>query len=153
MELSTILVGSIILLAMLVPVVYLIMNASGSDRKAKATLTKLASSNNLSITDTEVHGNIVFGLNEASKHLVYSYKSDVSSSFRKINIDEIKSARVKTTYMGEKSLQLVVLELTGSKETYSLVFYDDNDDDNHSVDPEVALQNARNLEKRLRAIL
>lgn len=153
MELNTILVGSIILLAMFIPVVYMIMNASGSDKKAKKTLSKLASSKNISLNNIDVHGNVVFGLNEKSKHLVFSYKTDISSNFQKIDLKNIKSSRVKTTYVGEKSLEMVTLELIGNKEDFSLIFYDDNDEDNHAIDPEIALQNARDLESKVRGLL
>lgn len=153
MELSTILVGGAILLAMLVPVIYMIMNASGSDGKAKKLLAKLASAKSINLENIEVHGDIVFGIDTNARKLAYSYKHNVQSNFKSVDLKNIKSSRVKTTHIGNKTIETVLLELAGNGESYQLSFYDDNDEQNHSLDPKIALQNARDLDSRIRLLI
>src|SRR5690606_4508793 len=153
MDTSTLLVGGAILLVMLAHVCYILMNASGNDGKAKQTLQTLASQENVSLKHPEVHGNIVVRLNEDSKHLAYSYKSAMASNFTLMDLKTIKSSRVKTTRISEKTLETVTLELAGNGESFELTFYDDHDENSHSLDPQIALQQAKTLDSKVRMLI
>ena len=86
MEFNSTLVGIIITLVMLVPVVFLIMNASGKDSKVRKSVAKLSQTNGINLKTIDVIGNCVIGVDEVSKKLVYTSKRNPSADFKILNM-------------------------------------------------------------------
>ena len=153
MEISSSLIGVVILLLIAVPVGYMIMSAGGANKKVKKSVVQLSQSNGIQLKNIDVIGNLVIGVDAISKKLVYTTKMNPSGDFKIINMEDVKDCRAKTIKQSDKTLDWVGLELvekTGKKE---IVFYDEHADDEFSKDPFVCLQDAKRWENTLRPLL
>jgi len=69
MEFNASIVGLIVLLLIFVPIVFLMLNASGPNNKVKKAASKLSETNGIKLKNFEVIGNCVIGVNTVSKKL------------------------------------------------------------------------------------
>lgn len=153
MELNSTLVGIIITLVMLVPVVFLIMNASGNDSKVKKSVAKLSQNNGINLKNIDVIGNCVIGVDEVSKKLVYTSKRNPSADFKILNMDDVKDCRAKTIKQTEKTLDWVGLEIVEKSGRFEIPFYNEHDENELSMDPYACLQDAKRWENTLKPLL
>lgn len=154
MELNSTLVGFVIILLIFVPIGYLIFNAASGDKKVKKSVSKLSQSNGINLSDIEVIGSFVIGLDTTSKKLIYATKKNFSNDFQIIDMAEIKTCHTKTLMHNKKTLDWVGLELVGAAGKKEIPFYVENDeDDSLSKDPFVCLQDAKKWEGKLRPYL
>ncbi|MEH6764062.1 MAG: hypothetical protein V7655_06150 [Aequorivita antarctica] len=153
MEFSSTLVGIIITVVMLVPVVFLIMNSSGTDSKVKKSVTKLSQSNGINLKTIDVIGNCVIGVDEVSKKLVYTSKTSPSADFKIVNMEDVKDCRAKSIKQTNKTLDWVGLEIVEKAGRLEIPFYNEHDENELSQDPFVCLQDAKRWENTLRPLL
>lgn len=153
MEFSSTLVGIIITVVMLVPVVFLIMNSSGTDSKVKKSVTKLSQSNGINLKTIDVIGNCVIGVDEVSKKLVYTSKTNPSTDFKIVNMEDVKDCRAKSIKQTNKTLDWVGLEIVEKAGRLEIPFYNEHDENELSQDPFVCLQDAKRWENTLRPLL
>lgn len=153
MEFSSSLVGIIITLLMLVPVIFLIMSATGKNKKVTKSVKQLSQSNGINLKTIDVIGNCVIGVDEVSKKLVYTSKKNPSADFKIVNMEDVKDCRAKTIKQTEKTLDWVGLELVEKTGKHEIPFYNEHDEDELSQDPFVCLQDAKRWESILRPLL
>ena len=153
MEFNTTLVGVIILLLIFVPVGYLILNTTGKDKKAKKTVSQLSQTKGIQIKNIEVIGNCVIAVDETSKKLVYSSKTNPSGDFKIIDITEVRECRAKSIKQTDKTLDWVGLELVEKSGRLEIPFYMENDDEGYTKDPFACLQDAKRWEGTLKPLL
>tara|TARA_R110002020_G_scaffold72209_4_gene185853 strand:+ start:1432 stop:1902 length:471 start_codon:yes stop_codon:yes gene_type:complete len=153
MEFNTTLVGVIILLLIFVPVGYLILNTTSENKKAKKTVSQLSKSKGLQVNNLEVIGNCVIAVDEASKKLVYSSKTNPSGDFKIIDMTEVRDCRAKSIKQTDKTLDWVGLELVEKTGRVEIPFYMENDEEGYTKDPFVCLQDAKRWETTLRPLL
>ncbi|SRX72389.1 hypothetical protein [Aequorivita antarctica] len=153
MEFSSTLVGIIITVVMLVPVIFLIMNSSGTDSKVKKSVTKLSQSNGINLKTIDVIGNCVIGVDEVSKKLVYTSKRSPSVDFKIVNMEDVKDCRAKSIKQTNKTLDWVGLEIVEKAGRLEIPFYNEHDENELSQDPFVCLQDAKRWENTLRPLL
>lgn len=153
MEFSSTLVGIIITVVMLVPVIFLIMNSSGTDSKVKKSVTKLSQSNGINLKTIDVIGNCVIGVDEVSKKLVYTSKTSPSADFKIVNMEDVKDCRAKSIKQTNKTLDWVGLEIVEKAGRLEIPFYNEHDENELSQDPFVCLQDAKRWENTLRPLL
>ncbi|SRX52805.1 hypothetical protein [Aequorivita sp. CIP111184] len=153
MEFSSTLVGIIITVVMLVPVIFLIMNSSGTDSKVKKSVTKLSQSNGINLKTIDVIGNCVIGIDEVSKKLVYTSKRNPSADLKIVNMEDVKDCRVKSIKQTDKTLDWVGIELVEKTGRRQIPFYNEHDENELSNDPFVCLQDAKRWENTLRPLL
>ena len=153
MEFSATLVGIIITLLMLVPVAILIMSASGKDKKVKKSVMQLSQTNGINLKTIDVIGNCVIGVDEVSKKLVYTSKTNPSADFKIINMEDVKDCRVKSIKQTDKTLDWVGLELVEKTGKREISFYNEHDESELSTDAFVCLQDAKRWESTLKPFL
>jgi hypothetical protein len=153
MEFSATLVGIIITLLMLVPVIYLIMSATGKDKKVMKTVMQLSQTNGIQLKNIDVIGNCVIGVDEVSKKLVYTSKRNPSADFKIVNMEDVKDCRAKSIKQTEKTLDWVGLELVEKTGKREIPFYNEHDENELSKDAFVCLQDAKRWETTLRPFL
>ena len=153
MEFNSTLVGIIITLVMLVPVVFLIMNASGKDSKVRKSVAKLSQTNGINLKTIDVIGNCVIGVDEVSKKLVYTSKRNPSADFKILNMADVKDCRAKTIKQTEKTLDWVGLEIVEKTGRFEIPFYNEHDENELAMDPFACLQDAKRWENTLRPLL
>ncbi|MCG2430567.1 hypothetical protein [Aequorivita xiaoshiensis] len=153
MEISASLIGLIILLLIAVPVGYMIVNASGLDRKVKKTIDSLSEKNGIRLDNVEILGNVVIGVDPNTKKMVYSTKKNPVADFTIVNMEEVKACQVKSVKQTEKTLDWVGLEIINNTGNKEITFYNEYDDEELSTDPYISLQNAKRWENTLRQLL
>lgn len=153
MEMNTTLIGIIILLLIFVPVGYLIVNTTGQDKKAKKTVSQLSQTKGIQVKNIEVIGNCVIAVDEASKKLVYTSKTNPSADFKVVDMAEVRDCRAKSIKQSEKTLDWVGLELLEKTGRLEIPFYIENDEEGYTKDPFVCLQDAKRWEGTLRPLL
>lgn len=153
MEMNTTLIGIIILLLIFVPVGYLIINTTGQDKKAKKTVSQLSQTMGIHVKNIEVIGNCVIAVDETSKKLVYSSKTNPNADFKIIDMVEVRDCRAKSIKQTDKTLDWVGLELIEKTGKVEIPFYIENDEEGFTKDPFVCLQDAKRWEGTLKPLL
>ncbi|QQX77501.1 MULTISPECIES: hypothetical protein [Aequorivita] len=150
---NTTLIGIIILLLIFVPVGYLIINTTGQDKKAKKTVSQLSQTMGIHVKNIEVIGNCVIAVDETSKKLVYSSKTNPNADFKIIDMVEVRDCRAKSIKQTDKTLDWVGLELIEKTGKVEIPFYIENDEEGFTKDPFVCLQDAKRWEGTLKPLL
>ena len=153
MEISASLIGIIILVLIVFPVVYMIINASGVDKKVKKSVIKLSQNNGIQLKNVDIIGNLVIGVDEISKKLVYTSKRNPSEDYKIVNMQDLTDCRVKSIKQSDKTLDWVGLELFEKTGKSEIPFYNEHDENELSNDAFVCLQNAKRWEGTLRPLL
>ena len=153
MELSSTLVGVIITLLMLVPVIFLIMSATGKDKKVMKSVKQLSEKNGINLKTIDVIGNCVIGVDEISKKLVYTSKRNPSADFKIVNMENVKDCREKTIKQTDKTLDWVGLEIVEKAGRLEIPFYNEHDEHELATDAFVCLQDAKRWEGALRPLM
>lgn len=153
MELNTTLIGVIILLLIFVPVGYLIFNTTGQDKKARKIVSQLSQTKGIQVKNIEVIGNCVIAVDEASKKLVYTSKTNPNADFKIVDMSVIKEIRAKSIKQNDKTFDWVGLELVEKTGRFEIPFYLENDEDGFTRDPFVCLQDAKRWEGVLKPLM
>ncbi len=153
MEINTTLIGVIILLLIFVPITYLVVNATGKEKKIKKAVSQLSQNNGIQLKNIEFIGNCIIAVDEVSKKLVYSSKSNPTGDFKIINMEEVKDCRAKSIKQSAKTLDWVGLELVDNTGRVEIPFYIEINDEEFTKDPFVCLQDAKRWESALKPLL
>jgi len=153
MELGSSLIGLIIFLLIALPVGYMIVSASGANKKVKKSVIQLSQSNGIQLKNMDIIGNLVIGVDEVSKKLVYTSKKNPSADFKIVNMEDVKDCRAKSIKQNDKTLDWVGLEIVDNTGKKEITFYNEYDDEELSKDPYVCLQDAKRWETTLRPLL
>lgn len=153
MEFNSTVVGVIVLLIILVPVIMLIASSSGKNKKIKNSLIELSRTQGVNLQDIDVIGNLVIGIDDASKKLAYSSQVNLSEDLKIINLDELKSCRTKSIRQNDQILDWVGLELVEKNGKREIPFYIETDETGLSRDPLVCLQDAKRWEEKITLLL
>lgn len=153
MKLDSTLIGVIILLIIFVPVIYMIVSASSINKKTIKSVNNLASTKGINLKNIDVIGNLVIGMDEGTKKLVYTSKRNPENDFKIVNLEEVKDCRAKSVKVSDKTLQWVGLELIEKQGKKEIQFYCETDESGLTKDPYVCLQDAKRWENELRPLL
>lgn len=153
MEISASLIGVIMLLLIAVPVGYMILSAGGVNKKVKKSVVQLSNSNGIQLKNIDVIGNLVIGVDEMSRKLVYTSKKNPSGDFKIISMENVKDCRAKSIKQTDIIMDWVGLEFVENNGKTEITFYNENADDELSKDPFVCLQDAKRWENMLRPLL
>lgn len=153
MQFNSTIVSLIILLVIFGPVGYLIIKSSGKDAKIKKKLLKFAKNKGAIPTEIEIIGNLVIGLDEINKKLVFTNKNNLDYDLKIIDISTLSGIRTKTISSKNESLDWVGLELSNHTEKEEIEFYNDQDDSGPILEPLATKQNALRWEKRISSLM
>lgn len=153
MQFNSTLVGVIILFLIFVPVIYMIVNASNANKKVAKSLSKLSEAQGIILKNIDVIGNLVIGIDEKAKKLVYSSKRNIENDLNIVDLDLVKDCRTKSIKESEKTLQWVGLELMEKQGKREIQFYCENDESGLTKDPYMCLQDAKRWENTMRPLL
>ncbi len=153
MKFDSTIVGVIIVLLIFIPLAYMIINASNKNKKIAKSLTELSQAKGITLKNIDVIGNLVIGIDEGTKKLVYSSAKNVTDDFRIVNLEEVKDFRIKSIKQNEKTLDWVGLELMDKQGKHEIQFYSETDESGLTKDPFVCLQDAKRWENSVRPLL
>lgn len=153
MEFNSSLVGVIILLLIFVPVGYLIITSSGKNKKIKKSLEELSKAKGINLKDIDIIGNLVIGLDDVSKNLVYTSKLNLQNDFKIIDLADVKDCRARSIQVGDNTYDWVGLEVVGKSGKHEIPFYLEIDETGLSKEPLACLQEAKRWETNIRPML
>lgn len=153
MGLSPTVIGVIIIAIIFIPLVYLVMNASGKDKKIIKSTEKLLEAQGIKLNKIDIIGNLIIGVDEVSKKLVYTSKKNAANDYKILDLAEVKDCRAKSIKTDSKTLDWVGLELIEKTGRNEITFYDEHDEHELSKDAFVCLQDAKRWEGTLKPLL
>lgn len=149
MEINSIAIGIVVLLLFTVPILYLIINSSQTDKKRKKQFNKLCAENGVSVTNYEVIGSAIIALDATLKKVMYTTLNDLENRFQVVDLQLVKNCNVKTVQPKKKHLELVELELSGAKFHNDIIVYQE-DDETLIADPEMCLHEVQKWEQLIK---
>lgn len=153
MKFDSTLVGIIIILLIFVPVGYMILNASGKNKRIIKSLANLPQAKGLNLKTVDVIGNLVIGVDESTRKLVYTSTKNINQDLKIIDLNDVKDCHAKSIKQTDKTLDWVGLELIGKHGKREIQFYSEHDESGLTKDPFVCLQDAKRWENTLRPFL
>ena len=153
MKFDSTFVGIIIILLIFVPVGYMIITASGKNKKIIKALNNLPQAKGLNLKNIDVIGNLVIGVDESTKKLVYTSTKNINEDLKIIDLNDVKDCHAKSIKQTDKTLEWVGLELVGKQGKRDIQFYSEHDESGLTKDPFVCLQDAKRWESALRPLL
>ncbi|MCG2417609.1 hypothetical protein K8089_01145 [Aequorivita sp. F47161] len=153
MELNTTLVGVVILLLVFVPIIYLVIKTTGKEKKIRKAISQLSLNNGIQLKNIDFIGNCIIAVDENSKKLIYSSKSNPTADFKIIDMTEMKDCRAKSIKQSDKILDWVGLEFVAKTGRFEIPFYIETNDEEFTKDPYVCLQDAKRWEITLKPLL
>jgi hypothetical protein len=153
MEMNITFIAVIIMLLIFVPVIYLVITAGGKEKKIRKDISQLSQNNGINLKNIDFIGNCIIALDEVSKKLVYSSKTNPTGDFKIINMEDVKDCRAKSIKQNDKTLDWVGLEFVEKTGRLEIPFYIETNDEEFTKDPFVCLQDAKRWESLLRPLL
>lgn len=147
MEKSSIITDIVLVLLVVVPIAFLILSVSNRDKKVEKTIHKLAASNGLNVSNLEISGNLVLGIDNTHKKLMLSDRKQLENKFQVVDLATLNECRIKTTQLNKTALGWVGLELIGKDTKKSIVFYEEENQEGPHIDAGACLQLAKKWEK------
>ena len=94
MDFHTIITGAIVIALCFSPFFYMAMRGKKREKKFFQSLLNKAKQLNFNVTDYEISGNIIIGLDDTNKELFFLKKINNEERLQHLNLKEIKSLRL-----------------------------------------------------------
>jgi len=153
MELNSTIIGLVIFVLFFGPIIYAIVQSASKEKRIAKTIKNLSKPQGINITNLEVIGNAVIGIDEVSKKLVISNTRDLEGNFEVIDITKLKECRTKSQRLKNKIVEFVELELVGDNFVKDIIFYTENEEDTPVTDSATCLHQAEIWEKTINSQL
>jgi hypothetical protein len=103
MELKFVLIGAILLAICILPIILVIRSGKKAERKMKQSLTSIANQNNCQISQYELCGDIVIGLDEIKNFVFFHNRSNGKTTAQAIELANYQSCKIVKTSRTIKS--------------------------------------------------
>ncbi|RMA65917.1 hypothetical protein [Ulvibacter antarcticus] len=153
MKTSSLWVDIVLILLVAAPIVYLILMTTGKEKKAKKEVTKICKKNGLTVSNFDITGNLILGMDEGHKKLIMSHRKNIERDFKVIDLQSLKECRVKTIKLSKNTTDWVGLELLKPDSKLDISFYDESNDDGPYIDPLACIKKAEQWEKLIKPLL
>jgi len=153
MHLNSAVIGIVIFILFFGPIIYAILQSANKEKKIAKTIKDLSKPQGINITNLEVIGNSVIGIDEVSKKLVLSNTKDLSANFEIIDLKTLKDCRTKSQRLKNKIVEFVELELVGQDFVKDVIFYTEDEEDTPVTDSSICLHQAEIWEKTIKSQL
>ena len=153
MDSSTIIISAILLAATFLPIIYLITQTSRKEKKIKKSIQKLCELNKLTLSELDINGDLILGIDQTNKKLVCTHRKQLSEKFEIIDLNLQSDCKIKTLRAQGKHLEWVGLELANNTSKKEIVFYQEDEDDVPVVDPHKCLKEAEKWQNMIKPLL
>lgn len=137
MDLQSIIIGVITIALCFLPYVYFTKKNKKRDQQFFQLLLDKAKALNCNITQHEVKGNIIIGLDDATNELFFVKRNRTTERLQHLNLSKMKSSRLNNVsrMVGEKEskqkvidkLQLIFTPIDATKRDIVLEFYNSDE--------------------------
>lgn len=153
MEKNALLLDAIILLVIIAPIAVLIIYAFSQDKRVKRQIDRLCKTNEITLNEFEINGDVVIGLDANHKKMIVSNRKDVVKNFQVIDLDQVNQCKTKVVNLNKKTIDWVGLELLSKNGIKDIMFYSETDEDGPSTDPQACLHKAHQWEDKVRPLV
>ena len=153
MKANTLFISAILLAATLFPLIYLVTQTSRKEKKVRKAIQKLCDANKITLSELELHGDLILGIDPTQKKLICSSRKRISEKFEIIDLTKQNDCKVKTLKTQGKYLEWVSLELVNATSKKDIVFYEENEEDSPIIDPGKSLKDAEKWQNLIRPLL
>ncbi|MBW2937181.1 hypothetical protein KXJ69_03635 [Aureisphaera sp. CAU 1614] len=153
MKSSTLIISAILLAATFLPLIYLITQTSRKESKVRKAIQKLCELNKITLSEMEINGDLILGIDQTSKKLICSNRKLLSEKFEIIDLNLQSDCKIKTLRNHGKHLEWVGLELSNTTSKKEIVFYQEDEDDAPIVDPHKCLKEAEKWQNIIKPLL
>ncbi|HIB47530.1 MAG TPA: hypothetical protein EYN07_06875 [Flavobacteriaceae bacterium] len=149
MEINSVTIGIVVVVLATLPILYIILNSTKTNNSIKKKFTSLCTQNGAQLTNYEVIGSAILGMDSSHKKVMYSSLSDLENRFQIIDLATIKNCQIKTMKSKKQFLELVALKLDGPEFHNDIVVYEE-DDDTLMADPNTCLYEVQKWEQLIK---
>ena len=153
MKTSTILISAILFALIFIPLFYLVSIGSRQEKKVRKAIQKLCDQNKINLTELELSGDLILGIDSTQKKLIYSSRKNISESFEIIDLTLHNECKLKTLKTKGKYIEWVCLELATTHSKKDIIFYQENEEDAPVTDPNKCLKDAEKWQKLILPLL
>lgn len=153
MDTSTLIISAILLVATFLPIIFLITQTSRKEKKIRKSIQKLCDLNKITLSELDLNGNLILGIDQTQKKLVCSSRNELSEKFEIIDLSNQIECKIKTLRTQGKHLEWVGLELVNTTSKKDIVFYQEDEDDAPIVDPHKCLKEAEKWQNIIKPFL
>lgn len=153
MKSSTILISAILFALIFIPLFYLVSIGSRQEKKVRKAIQKLCDQNKINLTELELSGDLILGIDPSQKKLIYSSRKHISEKFEIIDLTLQHDCKIKTLKTQGKFLEWVSLELVNSNQKKEIIFYQENEEDVPVTDPNKCLKDAEKWQRLILPLL
>lgn len=136
MEMKTLIMGTIAVLALVGPFIFVLIKNKRKNNKTKSIFMKYANVDNSNIDESDILDNIAIGIDYNQNRLYFIKHSNNQESKQIINLNDVRSAKLekkqRTVKSGKSStliiekVELVLTSNNPNKQNYVLDLYDEN---------------------------
>jgi hypothetical protein len=153
MKTSTIIISAVLLAATFLPLIYLVTQTSRKENKIRKAIQKLCELNKITLSELEINGDLILGIDQTQKKLVCTSRKQLSEKFEIIDLNLQSDCKIKTLRTHGKHLEWVGLELANNTSKKEIVFYHEDEDDAPIVDPHKCLKEAEKWQNMIKPLL
>jgi hypothetical protein len=153
METKSLIIDIILFLIIALPLAFLVIYTVSGEKRIKRKIINLCKANNITLGNFDIHGNVILGIDSSNSKLILSNRKKIDEAFQIIEFNSLKECRVKTVKLTPKTIDWVGLELLGIDSVKNIPFYEEQDEDNPSTDPQICMQQAIKWEKIIKPLL
>ena len=135
MDIKIIIIGSILVILCILPLVFAGRGRKNKEKRFVQSLFDFANQNNCSITEHEICGDVLIGVDEPNSYLFFMKQINQEVITQLVNLKEFQTCKLKNTSRGVMStsviekLELVFIPKDKTKKDVSLEFFNSD----HSI--------------------
>lgn len=135
MDIKIIIIGSILVILCILPLVFAGRGRKNKEKRLVQSLFDFANQNNCSITDHEICGDVLIGVDEPNSYLFFMKQMNQEVVSQSLNLSEYQTCKVKNTSRGVNNtsviekLELVFFPKDKTKKEVALEFFNSD----HSI--------------------
>ena len=96
MKSSTFIISAILVAAIFLPIIYLVIQTSGKEKKIRKSIQKLCELNKLTLSELDINGDLILGIDQTNKKLVCTHRKQISEKFEIIDLNLQSDCKIKT---------------------------------------------------------
>lgn len=135
MDIKIIIIGSILVILCILPLVFAGRGRKNKEKRFVQSMFDFANQNNCSITEHEICGDVLIGVDEANSYLFFMKHINQEVVTQSLNLKEYQTCKVKNTSRGVNNtsviekLELVFIPKDKTKKEVALEFFNSD----HSI--------------------
>ncbi|WP_203294998.1 hypothetical protein [Luteirhabdus pelagi] len=148
MDTYSMFIGLGIALLFFLPIIYIIINGSSSERKTLKRMKSFGNGQQLTFSNLEIIGNVALGLDAEKKQLLFNNNvSNKKSDFKLVDLTQLQNCEISVRNAKPNEIECIQLDVDNPKEHHELLLYNEREEDTPFIDAKVCLHRAQEWQK------